>query len=98
MTNQAKPISRPWRRSPRFSVRDLIVLALLLGGGTGWWLHGMRVQRDAVATIRKANGWVGYDWEWNAGRSVPIKKPWAPRWLIDRIGLDCFSSVSAVNL
>ena len=36
MTDQAKPVSRPWRRFLRLSVRGLIVLVLLIGAGFGW--------------------------------------------------------------
>jgi hypothetical protein len=35
MTDQAKPISRPRRRFPRFSVRGLIVIVLVVGGWLG---------------------------------------------------------------
>ena len=35
-TVSSGPISRPWRRFLRFSVRGLIVVVLLIGGGLGW--------------------------------------------------------------
>ena len=36
MTDQAKPVSRPWRRFLRFSVRGMIVVVLVIGGWLGW--------------------------------------------------------------
>ena len=61
MPDQVKAISRPWRRYPRFSVRGLISVVLLIGIGLDWWIHRARVQRDAVAAIRRAHGSVRYN-------------------------------------
>ena len=47
MTDQAKPISRPWRSFPRFSVRGLVVLVLVIGGG----LVGSCGGRESSATL-----------------------------------------------
>jgi Leucine Rich repeat len=92
------PAPRRSRKYLRISTRALILLTLAIGGGLGFWLHEVRVQRDAVATIRKANGWAGYDWEWKGGKSTPKGKPPVPGWLVDRLGVDSFGSVRAVNL
>ena len=53
MSEQSKPVSRPWQRFLRFSVRGMIVLVLVFGAG---WVDrpGARVQRDAVALIKNA--------------------------------------------
>ena len=95
MTDQAKPISRPWRRFMRFSVRGMIVIVLLVGGWLGWIVRGARIQRDAVAEIRNAGGFVLYNWQWNNG-SVIKGKPWVPEWLIEAVGVDYFGRVTAV--
>jgi hypothetical protein len=55
------PVSRPWRRFLRFSVRGLIVLVLVIGAGLGWIVRQAHVQRDAVAAIKKAAGRAYYD-------------------------------------
>jgi hypothetical protein len=96
MTDQAKPTPRPWRRYLRFSVRRLIVLVLVIGAGLGWFVHEAQVQRDAVAVIKRAGGSVSYDWAWKNGSSVPGGKPWAPRWLVDLVGVDYFGHVTIV--
>jgi hypothetical protein len=91
------PISRPWRRYPRFSVRGLIVLVLLIGRGVGWMVRGARIQREAVTAITRVGGSVQYDWE-DAEGNIPGKPPWAPRWLADLIGIDYFGHVISVTL
>ena len=94
----AGPVSRPWRRYLRFSVRGLIVVVLVIGGGLGWIVRQAHVQRDAVAAIEKSGGGVSYHWGWRDGKSIPRGKPWAPKWLVDRIGVDYFGHVTAVGL
>ena len=94
----ADPVSRPWRRFLRFSVRGLIVLVLVIGGGLGWIVRSARIQREAVAAIVNAGGGVLYDWEWSNGKSIPGGKPRAPRWIVDLIGVDYFGHVTEVWL
>jgi hypothetical protein len=88
MTDQANPASRPWRRFLRFSVRGMIVLVLVIAGWLGWLVRSARIQREAVAAIERFGGRVSYDWEWNNETSIPGRKPWAPIWLMDLIGVD----------
>ena len=71
-------VSRPWHRYLRISIRGLIVLVLALGGGFGWIVSGVQVQRDAVAAIEKSGGKIEYDFSWNNGKSIPNGKPQAP--------------------
>ena len=40
----------------RLTVRTLMVLVLVLGGVLGWVVHRARVQREAVAAIKRAGG------------------------------------------
>jgi internalin A len=96
MPDEPKPVSRPWRRL-RISVRGLIVVVLLVGGWFGWIVHCARIQREAVSAIEQAGGSVKYDWEWSNGNSIPGGKPWAPRLLVDLIGVDYFGHVTAVG-
>jgi hypothetical protein len=91
------PISRPWRRLLRFSVRGLIVLVLVVGAALGWIVRDAHVQRDAVLAILAAGGAVRYEWEFSGGKIILGGKPWAPRWLVDRLGVDYFGHVTAVD-
>jgi hypothetical protein len=69
MPDQPLPNSR--RQWLRLSVRGLIVLVLIVGGGLGWIAHLVRSaqgQRDAVAAVRKVGGFVLYDWQYEGGK------------------------------
>jgi hypothetical protein len=89
------PVACPWRRYLRFSVRGLIVLVLVIGCGLGWIVRQAHIQREAVEAIKKTGGAIRYDWEWKDGNTIPGGNPWAPRWLVDRIGVDYFGHVTA---
>jgi hypothetical protein len=80
----------------RVSVRGLIALVLVVGGWLGWIVRGARVQREAVAGIQKAGGSVRYDWQIVEGHWIRGKL-WAPRWLVDLIGIDYFGHVTGVD-
>jgi Leucine-rich repeat (LRR) protein len=70
---------------------------LVVGAGIRWIVRQAHIQRDAVAAIEKAGGSSKYDWEWRDGNNIPGGEPWAPRWLVDFIGVDCFGHVTVVT-
>jgi Leucine Rich repeat len=92
------PVVRRWLR---LSVRTLMLLVLFMGAALGWIahiVHRAEVQREAVAAVATAGGWVVYDWQRGPDeRWAPRAKPWWPRWLIDRIGIDYFGTVVEVH-
>ena len=93
------PNRRPWRSYLRLSIRALLVLILVLACWLGWFVRTARLQREAVAAVKKAGGFVWYDWEWKNGDYVQgIQRPPRPKWLVDRLGVDYFSNVTFVNL
>jgi hypothetical protein len=70
-----------------------------VGGWLAWIVHGARRQREAVAVIQRAGGVVQYDWVPNKdGKTVLRDSPWAPKWLVDRIGIDYFGYIRAITL
>lgn len=89
---------RLWRGYARFSLRGLIALVLIAGGWLGWMVRNARVQRDAVAEIRRSGGWVWYDWHFKSGDIDRNARPWAPKWLVDRVGVDYFGHVVFAGL
>jgi Leucine-rich repeat (LRR) protein len=89
-TMAAEPVPRSLQRYLRFSVRGLIVGVLLFGVWLGSIVRSARIQRDAVAAIRQAGGGVKYHWEWKSWEDTGSGNPRAPRWLVDRIGVDYF--------
>jgi hypothetical protein len=98
MTAQAKPVSRPWRRFLRVSVRGLIVLVLLTGGLAAWIMHKVRVQRDLVATIEKDGGIVLYDWQVSTDRRKINRMSRYLERLAGRLGIDYFDEVVEIFL
>ena len=98
--DQAKTVSRPWRRFLRFSEWGLIILLLVAGAGLGWIVRSARIQREAVAAILDAGGCVSYEWDvwdWNDRPGRPGREPWGPRWLVKLIGIDYFGNVADVD-
>ena len=66
MTDLDKPVSRPWRRFLRLSVRGMIGIVIVISAGLGWVVRSAHIQRDAVAAIASAGGTVKYEWEQNS--------------------------------
>ncbi len=93
-----QPSPKTWRRRLRISVRGLIVLVLIIGAGLGWIVQGARIQREAVAAIRRDGGVVSYDWERISFNGQSEGKPGAPKWLVDRLGVDYFGHAVYVRL
>ena len=80
-----------------FSVRGLIILVLVIGGGLGWLVRSARIQREAVAAITRAGG-VRYGSGWTSESYNPGVKPVKPGWLADLVGVDYFARVTDVRL
>ena len=74
MSSEPSPPLRWWRRLRPSTVRALIILVLVMGGGLGWLVHSAHIQRDAVAAIRKAGGTAVYDWHWNNNQPQPVRR------------------------
>ena len=84
-----------WRRlRVRISVRALLVLVMIAGGGLGLLDHSARTQREAVAVIQKAGGMAEYDWKFLYDPDDP--RPLYPKWLADAVGVDYFARVVKV--
>jgi hypothetical protein len=91
--------AKPSRRPLRLSVRALMVTVLLLALALGWMVQRVQVQREAVAAIRASGGSVVYDWQRIPGKRIDIKaEPNAPKWLVERLGVDYFGDVVVASL
>ena len=73
-------------------------MVLVIAAWLGWLVRGARIQREAVAAIKRAYGSVKYDWEQQTGSSKPSGKPHAPEWLVNAIGVDYFGYVTEVEV
>jgi len=87
--------TKPWWRRLRIgiSLRVMMAIVLVIGGGLGWIVYRERIQREAVAAIKAAGGDVDYGWDWSEPRS---HQP--PQWLFDALGPDYFGDVVCVYL
>jgi hypothetical protein len=82
----------------RLSVRVLMALVLVVGGWLGWYIRGVRLQAAAVAAVTRAHGHIGYAWEYKDDQPIYGGKPWAPDWLVRRVGVDSVGSVVSVGI
>jgi hypothetical protein len=75
--------TRSWWRRPRvrLSVRAMMILVLVLGGGLGWVVRRAHVQRDAIALIEEAGGTFIFDDQVDAdGFNRPYSDRMRPSW------------------
>lgn len=86
------------------SIRRLLAFVLVLGLLLGWYVRGVRIQQAAVAAIQATGGSVTYDTQSLDELPIFHYKPFglkwffhprelSPKWLVDRIGLDCTGAV-----
>ena len=80
-----------------FSVRSLLLLTLVFGLWMGWRANKAARQREAVAEVKKYNGYVRYDYEYANGKELPDAKPKAPAWLRRLCGDEYFQEVTRVK-
>ena len=97
MPEQPSPYT--WRRRLRISVRGLMAVVLVVGGGLGWVIHRAHVQRDAVAAIKRVGGHVGYSWQRARGTWIsPPPRPPGPDWVRRILGSDFLETATYVFL
>jgi internalin A len=89
---------RQTRRRVSISVRMLMVLVVAVGGWLGWYVRSIRLQREAVDSVKKSHGHIGYEWEYKDDQPYMRGKPWAPAWLVKRLGVDAIGSVISVGI
>ena len=90
------PTRRWWKRlSGRLSVRTLMLLVLLVGGGVGWKANRARTQRLAFDAVKTAGGAITYDYRYPLDRTKPREPP-GPRWLRKMLGNEHFQEVAEV--
>ncbi len=101
MNDQPRPRTR-WRLPRvRVSLRALMGVVLVLGVLLGWYVRSVRIQREAVAAIRRAGGSFAYDWQWGHRKSdiiIYTGKPRAPSWLASIVPADYVANVVLVDL
>jgi hypothetical protein len=86
-------------KSGRYSVslRVLMLLVLVLGGGFGWTVNRMHRRQRPVVAVRKAKGVVQFDYRLKHDQIQPNGKPWPPAWLLGVLPEEFFHDVTGVN-
>ena len=97
-TTTAPHLSRTHRRWWNLSLRALMILVLIVGGGLGWQARRASIQRRAVAELKAAGGAVMMTNEMvGENRWIdPHFSPWAPGWLRRVVGDEPFQEVGGI--
>ena len=99
MTTEAPSPEKPPRRRRRFtlSLRALMILVLIVGGGVGWKVNRARRQRLAIEAFQRIGASISFDYQHLDKNGIPIGVPWAPVWLRNYAGDEYFQEVTGVH-
>ncbi len=86
------------RRFFRFGIRTFLVVVVGLSVWLAWFVYRVERQKNAVAWVIENGGSVVYDYEMNADGVDDEPDLPAPKWLVNLIGIDYFSSVVDVMI
>jgi hypothetical protein len=64
------------------SLRVLLIVVLVLGGGVGWTVNRANRRRAAVDAVKKAKGALSFDYQYAGETARPGGTPWPPGWLL----------------
>ena len=96
-----RPIECPeCRPRLRLSVRLLMVIVLLLGGGLGWVVHRVRVQSRGRRGDQEDTGRTAAEYDYSflpPYSDDPPHQPGWRDWLVDRVGIDYFENAVSVT-
>ncbi len=79
------------------SLRVLMLLVLVLGGGFGWTVNRMHRRQRPVAAVRRAKGVVLFDYQLKHDQIQPNGRPWPPAWLLGVLPEEFFHDVTVVK-
>ncbi len=86
-----------WRFRATLSLRAMMFLVLVVGGGMGWQMHRAKAVRRAVRIIEAAGGVVEFEGTRDAA-GKRITRPRVAAWLCDTIGVEYVFDVSVVAI
>ncbi len=85
------------RKRIRLTLGGMMLLILCLAVVLGWRVNKARLQREAVAAVKRHGGWVHYAHEMVNGVLTPGRQPKGPRWLRRLIGDEYFQELETVS-
>jgi Leucine-rich repeat (LRR) protein len=90
------PAEAPVRRRYTLSLKLLMLLVLVIGGGLGWTANRLQSRRRAVQAVRKVNGTIFFDYQFSSAELDANRKPPLPAWLVRLLGEEFFFDVTRV--
>ncbi len=101
-TDPPKPAARRRRRWLQFSLRTLLLMAVVVGVAISCLVAKKKAamrQREAVEAIRKDHGLVSFDYEIDSnGAKIASAEPPGPAWVRNLLGVDFVANVVAVRV
>jgi len=85
-------------RKYRYSLRFLMLFVLVAAVWLGWRVEQVRIQKQAIAAVKKFGGWVHFDYEFSYGKLIADRRPRWPEWLVNAIGEEYFREIRQVSL
>ena len=95
---QGETVTAMMRGRDALSLRALMILVLVLGGGFGWTVNRANSRRRAVDAVKKAKGTVSFDYQYANEQFKPAGKPWPPASLLTLLPEEYFHDVTRVNI
>ena len=92
-----EPNKQPKRRWFRFSLRTFLIVLTIFCVWFGLYLYRVEQQREAVKWVLGHGGTVYYDYELDDKYFDGDSHPTAPKWLLNMLGVDFFSTVTQVS-
>ena len=90
-------MGRPFTGHVRISVRALIIMVLIIGGGLGLIVRQSQIQRAKQSWRSPKPAGLSS----TSGSTLPLgrteRQPWWPKWLMEWVGVDYFGNVVHVN-
>ena len=88
----------PAKRRGGLSLRVTLGAMAIVALGLGLWANHARQVRAGLEMIRQHRGMYYYDFEYVNYVFVAKPKSWAPRWLINLVGIECLHDVNYVRI
>ena len=88
------------RRFRQMNLRTFLITAIVVSVAFGWYTVRAQKQEKLVQWIAENGGRVRYDFQYNPeiNESTPKGTEAGPKWLVDRLGVDYFATVTQVVL
>lgn len=84
------------KKTYTLSLRGLMILVLVVGGGLSWIAGRANHRRRDVEAITAAKGTFYFDFQHRDRTFIPSGTSWLPKWLARHVGVEFFHDVTAI--